>query len=445
MKKICAFFLTAVLSLSFCVPFTYAAETPTLTISSGKAEAGEHVTLSVSIQNNPGLSSALVFFYYDTSVFTVDPSRGITADGTFRSTGGVMGNTIALARQNGRYTGDAGKDGVLALWYNSKGINTTGDGSMFAADFQVNANAPDGNYTIDLGYAPDSTLNQDGDRVAVQTSSGAITVTGGTTGPSAEPPGTPDTPEPPETQPPSNPPAQPQKPDVPDVPNSPDNTPPSTSTGGSSPGSSGTSGGQGGGRKPVTVEKPDIPEIRFNDVTGHWAETFILQAAEQGLVEGYNGSYHPDDTMRRAEFAAILWRAMGSTKPSKAASFTDLTQDWYLDAVAWAEENGVFNGVGRGLFDPDGSVTREQLAAVLHRLAGSATGMEGAFFDSYDQTFTDSANVSKWARASLYWAVYHEIYCGENSVSPEHTLAPTAAANRAQIAVMMVRYMQKYS
>lgn len=176
-----------------------------------------------------------------------------------------------------------GKDGVMVLWYNSKGINTTGDGIMFAADFQVNDHAPDGNDTIGLGYAPESTLNQDGDTVAMQTSSGAITVTGGINGSSAEPAG-----------------------------------------------------------------------------------------------------------------------------------------------PAW-------------------SSIREQLAAVLHRLAGSATGMECAFFDFYDQTFTDSANVSKWARASLYWAVYHEIYCGENSVSPEHTLAPSAAANRAQIAVMMVRYLQKYS
>jgi hypothetical protein len=50
------------------------------------------------------------------------------------------------------------------------------------------------------------------------------------------------------------------------------------------------------------------------------------------------GLYRPNDSMTRAEFVTILWRAMGEPKPAKKASFTDLTQDWYKDAVAWASK-----------------------------------------------------------------------------------------------------------
>ena len=71
---------------------------------------------------------------------------------------------------------------------------------------------------------------------------------------------------------------------------------------------------------PVSAE-----EIVFQDVAGHWAETFIQQSADRKLVQGYNGLYRPDDSMSRAELVTILWRAMGEPEPVKAASFTDLT------------------------------------------------------------------------------------------------------------------------
>lgn len=488
LKKLCAFLLAAALAASVCGSNAYAAATPSVSLSSGKAQAGGSVTLTASIQDNPGVSSVVLYFYYDTSVFTVDPKKGISADGAFRSTGGVMGNTIALAKQNGRFSGDQDQDGVLALWYNSKGIDTSDDGNFLKAEFQVSPSASNGNHTIALGFGPEDTLNQEGKRVALQTGTAVITVSGGVDAPPNPPAsgGSGETTNPPAsdgsggtTNPPAsggsggttnppvsdgsgettNPPASdgtgettvpPNQSGTQQPPNSSDSSQKPDNSGGSKPGNGAsggsTSGGSNGGAgNSGGTDKPVTTEIRFNDVANHWAETYIQQAAQKGLVEGYNGSYRPNDTMRRSELVTILWRAKGSPKPSKAASFTDLTQDWYIEAVSWAEENGVFNGVGHGLFDPNGIVTREQLAAVLHRLSGAAVGMEEAFFDSYDQAFSDSEKVSGWARKSLYWTVYHDIFCGENSVSTGRSLAPGAAADRAQIAVMMVRYLQKYS
>ena len=78
--------------------------------------------------------------------------------------------------------------------------------------------------------------------------------------------------------------------------------------------------------------------------------------------------------MTRGECVTILYRAMCSPKVEKAATFTDLTHQYYRDAIAWAEQNGVVNGVGNGKFNPGGSVTRAQLATILYRMAGSESG-----------------------------------------------------------------------
>lgn len=184
--------------------------------------------------------------------------------------------------------------------------------------------------------------------------------------------------------------------------------------------------------------------VAFTDISGHWAESYIGDAAQRQLAKGYNGLYRPDDSMTRAEMVTMLWRAMGEPKPVKAASFTDLTQDWYKDAVAWAEEQKVVNGIGNGKFGPDGNVTREQLAAILHRLAGGATTMEVMLLSSiYDDFFTDVDQISGYAKNSIYWCVAYEVYCGVAAENTGTTLAPKADATRGQIAVMLVRFLDR--
>jgi len=181
--------------------------------------------------------------------------------------------------------------------------------------------------------------------------------------------------------------------------------------------------------------------VTFTDISDHWAESYIGEAAQRKLVQGYNGLYRPDDSMTRGELVTILWRAMGEPKPAKAASFTDLKQDWYRDAVAWAEEQKVVNGIGAGKFGPDGNVTREQLATILHRLAGGTVGMEALFTSIYDASFVDEDKVSAYAKSAIYWCVFNEVYCGEASVTLGDTIAPKADATRGQIAVMICCYL----
>ena len=381
MKRFACVLLALTLLISAFTVGIQAAAAPELSISSGSAKPGESVLLKVSIKDNPGVAAALMYFYYDTNTFTVDPDEDISAAGKFATSGGIVGNTIALAKENGRYEGKAGKDGVLALWYNGSGVNTSGDGAMLTVRLHVKETAANGDYAVQLDV-PDGELFDDSNRtMSAKTIGGTITVTGGTT----------------EKQP-----------------------------------------------EDETQQPEDVleaPVAEFTDVAGNWAESYIKQAAELRLIEGYLGKYRPNDTMTRAEFVTILWRAMGRPEPTKKTSFKDLTQDWYKDAVAWAEENAVVNGMSEGVFAPNGNVTREQLVTILHRLAGTPTGMELMFTSIYDGQFSDSGSVGSWAKSALYWSVYKGIYCGVASETVGETLNPRDPANRAQIAVMIVRYL----
>lgn len=416
LRKVSRFLLALVLILGLCVPAAYAAEAPEVSISSGTVAPGGEVTLTVSIRNNPGIAATVLYIYYDSSIFSADPNRDVRAAGDFRSDGGMMNNTISTARSNGRYSGREGAEGLLALWYNSSGLNTYGDGAMLTVTLHANGGAPAGAYEVGVGYAEKDCGNQDGQRVALTTLPGTVTVTGNGTQTPADQGGNQDNQQ---GQTPKDPSPNPEEPGT-DYP-----------------------GGEAGDRLPADGTDPGGEmAVLFEDAVGNWAESFIQRAAGQGLIQGYNGLYRPNDSMTRAELVTILWRASGSPTGG-AASFTDLTQDWYKDAVAWAERTGAVNGVGNGRFDPDGRVSREQLAAILHRMAGSPMGMEALVYDVYDQQYADSAQVSDWAKQSLYWAVFNEIYCGEAGLSVGQVLAPGADASRAQIAVMMVRYLDK--
>lgn len=202
----------------------------------------------------------------------------------------------------------------------------------------------------------------------------------------------------------------------------------------SDPGSAGQPDGGGESAAPV-----------FTDCVDHWAQAYIEKAAALGLVNGVgDGKYAPDETMTRAHFVTILWRSAGEPEPAGPASFTDVTDAsvYYYKAVAWAEENQVINGVGDGKFAPNGEVTREQLATILYRYHDGVSGGDKMWHSVYDSAFTDSGKVSDWARDAVYWAVYYEVWCGVGTAETGTALYPLEPADRAQIAVIMTRYLE---
>ncbi|MDR1574178.1 MAG: S-layer homology domain-containing protein [Clostridiales Family XIII bacterium] len=216
----------------------------------------------------------------------------------------------------------------------------------------------------------------------------------------------------------------------------------------------GYTGGGGGSATPPAQTKPEEEKpatgqqapaqpgntgaANFTDTAGHWAADAIRTVVAAGLFKGVSAAnFDPDGTMTRAMFATVLARHADGTAAG-GASFGDVPAGrWYTDAVLWAAENGIVSGVGGGLFDPDGQITREQLAVMLHgyaKFAGidtsGAAGISG---------FADDASVSPWASDALAWAVSEGLISGK----PGGLLDPKGKATRAEVAAILERFIEK--
>lgn len=194
------------------------------------------------------------------------------------------------------------------------------------------------------------------------------------------------------------------------------------------------------------VVQPGAEEAPFSDISGHWAEEYLLEGAERGILQGYpDGTCGPDEAVTRAQFVTFLWRSVGEPKAEKASTFTDLdpTVTYYHDAVAWAQESQYILGVGDGLFLPNDPISRQEVALILWRVAGGKTGGEQMFGSIYDKHYTDSSETSDWAKHAVYWAIYNEVWCGVGSVQYGNVLGAQSDASRAEIVVMMVNYQNE--
>ena len=149
-------------------------------------------------------------------------------------------------------------------------------------------------------------------------------------------------------------------------------------------------------------------------------------------MDGKDDCFMPQENMTRAVLVAALYRLAGSPEQTSENPFTDVADDaWYADAVIWAAEQGIVTGTSATTFQPDGSVTREQLAAILYRYDGG-DGVRGAL-----TAYPDSAAVSAYAVPGLAWAVKYGIVTGTDGL-----LVPQGTATRAQGAAMLWRYLE---
>lgn len=191
----------------------------------------------------------------------------------------------------------------------------------------------------------------------------------------------------------------------------------------------------------ATLFEEDSPS--FPDAAGHWGAPFINRAASLGLFRGYaDGTFRPDEKVTRAQFVTVLWRLAGKPASGGAAPFADtasLNQE-FQDAVAWGYGRGYVNGRSDASFDPGGELTRQEAMAILFRYSGGESGMEAMFTGAYDAQFADSGQVAAWAKPAMYWGIYHGLITGTG----EHALSPGADATRAQLAKIMVQYIDRY-
>ena len=178
----------------------------------------------------------------------------------------------------------------------------------------------------------------------------------------------------------------------------------------------------------------------FKDVSGNaWYRDAVQWAVDKGIMNGVSeDTFAPDDATTRAMVVTMLWLLAGEPASSAAAPFTDVSgDDWYAGAVAWAAESGATSGTGADTFSPNAPVTREQLAAILYRYAqAQGKGFEGAWMFLLD--YPDADQVSDWADEAMHWMTMNGVITGMG----DGTLAPQDNATRAQIATMFMRFVE---
>ncbi|MBE6927276.1 MAG: hypothetical protein E7467_02085 [Ruminococcaceae bacterium] len=179
------------------------------------------------------------------------------------------------------------------------------------------------------------------------------------------------------------------------------------------------------------------PSAKFKDVqASDWFHEYVDFAVTNGLFGGMSANtFEPNTAMTRAMLVTVLWRYAG--KPLEGTNtFSDVPNgQWYTDAVAWAAHNGIVGGVGNNKFDPNGNITREQMAAILYRYANSNGIDTSARADL--SNFPDGNRVSAYANEAICWAVAEGLINGSDG-----KLLPQGNATRAQVAAILMRFIE---
>lgn len=191
--------------------------------------------------------------------------------------------------------------------------------------------------------------------------------------------------------------------------------------------------------KAETDDRPSGGSAQFTDIeAGAWYENAVTYAISHNLFRGVSETeFAPNAAMTRAMLVTVLYRLEQAETVGAAIPFTDCDEDWYRDAVAWANENGIANGISDTEFAPNAEITREQTAAILYRYAQ---------YKGYDTTqggmqireFNDAESISAYALDALTWAVNADVMHGTS----DHILAPLDGATRAEIAQMLMRFCE---
>lgn len=174
----------------------------------------------------------------------------------------------------------------------------------------------------------------------------------------------------------------------------------------------------------------------FTDAdTTAWYHDCVHYCLENGLMNGFgDGTFGPEKPITRAQLVQILHNREGRPSVNYLMQFEDVPEGaWYAEAVRWAASEGVVSGYSSRKFGPDDNITREQLALMLWRYAGSPTATGGL-------EFTDADHVSGYALEAMRWAAENGIITGKTG----GILAPQGSATRAEAAAMLMRVLSKW-
>ena len=197
-----------------------------------------------------------------------------------------------------------------------------------------------------------------------------------------------------------------------------------------------------GETKTETISATGCPSAGFTDVPGedNWAHAGIDYCVANGLMSGIgNNLFGPKLTTTRAQIVQILYNLEGEPKVSGTTPFTDLTQDWYQDAVLWAYQTGVVAGTSSTTFEPDLPVTREQIAVILMEYMTRVLKLERTWTPADLSIFPDADSVSDWAKDAMADAVGLGLISGASNGGQTY-LEPQGSATREQVATILMEF-----
>ena len=370
--------LGLVLALAFTLlSGTALAAAPTIQGAELQASPGETVTYTVQVKGNPGIAGVMLYLRADTSVFQVPTDQ----DGDYEvSTGEVTAGGSMLANT-------LGNEGWQVLWFQA--TNSQKDGVFLKIKLNVSKDAKAGTYPIQLALSPENTVDQAGKQVSLACVNGSIQVKGN---------------------------AQ-------------------------TPGSGGNNGSSGITKPsqpttPTTPDTPDQSDAVFSDVPAtHWAYASVMELQKRGIVNGVQkGIFAPNAEVTRAQFMKMLAGVAGAQvgEPDKALPFTDVAEgSWYTPY-----QTGVVNGVSATSFAPDAPISRQQICAMLQRLAekhGITLPEKTA-----EITFKDQESIQDYAKA----AVTAMQKAGLLSGYEDGTFRPANHATRAESAKILAAFLE---
>ena len=197
-----------------------------------------------------------------------------------------------------------------------------------------------------------------------------------------------------------------------------------------------------GETKTETISATGCPSAGFTDVPGedNWAHAGIDYCVANGLMSGIgNNLFGPKLTTTRAQIVQILYNLEGEPKVSGTTPFTDLTQDWYQDAILWAYQTGVVAGTSSTTFEPDRPVTREQIAVILMEYVTRVLKLERTWTPADLSAFPDADSVSDWAKDAMADAVGLGLISGASNGGQTY-LEPQGSATREQVATILMEF-----
>ena len=187
------------------------------------------------------------------------------------------------------------------------------------------------------------------------------------------------------------------------------------------------------------VEKEPETSALFKDVKEtDWFYEYVMYVAENGLMNGVSeDEFAPNNTLTRAMLVTVLYRNAGQPATDKSIPFSDVDMSaYYADAVLWAKQNGIVNGITEIEFAPNSNITREQIATIIYRYA-QYKGMETVTMEE-NLHFADADEISEYAVSAMNWAVGTGLLKGKTTT----TLNPKDNATRAEIAAILQRFIE---